>query len=158
MLCLGLRDAAYIFTKTLSPLMAEMRSRGMRGLLYIDDMWTVGSSFEQCLYWETQVKDVFAEAGWVFKPGKRSGEPSQSQLYRFFGLVLDSRDLTFNILEDKLIQIEARAKEILRRKFNKVRILAGFVGFLQSVRHATGPIVSVMTRSLYFVINNASLI
>ena len=51
-LCLGLRDAAYIFTKTLSPLMAEMRSRGMRGLLYIDDMWTVGSSFEQCLYWE----------------------------------------------------------------------------------------------------------
>ena len=63
----------------------------------------------------------------MFKPGKRSGDPSQ--LCRFLGLLLDSRDLTFNIPEDKLIQIEARAKEILRRKFNKVRILAGFVVF-----------------------------
>ena len=48
-----------------------------------------------------------------------------------------------------------RANEILNRKFNKVRVLASFVGLLQSVRLATGPIVSVMTRSIYHLISNA---
>ena len=81
------------------------------------------------------------------------GDPSQ--VCRFLGLVLDSRDLTFNIPEDKLLKIESKAMEILKRKTNKVRILASFVGLLQSVRLATGPIVSVMTRSLYHSINQA---
>ena len=96
---------------------------------------------------------LFSKAGWVFKPGKRSGEPSQ--LCRFLGLVIDSRDLTFNIPEDKLESIQSKAGEMLKRKMNKVRIIASFVGLLQSVRLATGPIVSVMTRSLYYAINNA---
>ena len=152
-LCLGLRDAAFIFTKTISPLIAELRRRGCRGLIYIDDKWTAGSSFDECLYWENEVKDLFARAGWVFKPGKRSGNPSQ--VCRFLGLVLDSSDLTFNIPEDKLLKIESKSMEILKRKTNKVRILASFVGLLQSVRLATGPIVSVMTRSLYHSINQA---
>ena len=152
-LCLGLRDAAYIFTKTLSPLMAELRKKGARGLLYIDDGWTCGKSFEECLFWEDQTKDLFAKAGWVFKPGKRSGEPSQ--VCRFLGLDIDSRDLTFNIPEDKLQKIERKATELLKRKSLKVQALASFVGLLQSVRLATGPIVSIMTRSLYYLINGA---
>ena len=152
-LCLGLRDAAFIFTKTLAPLMAELRRQGMRGVIYIDDKLTVASSYELCLFWEKKVKDLFFRAGWVFKPGKRSGNPSQ--VCRFLGLDLDTRDLTFNIPMDKIENIEGRAKELLRRKFNKVRVLASFIGMLQSVRLATGPIVSVMTRSLYYLVNNA---
>ena len=121
-LCLGLRDAAFIFTKTLAPLMAELRRQGMRGVIYIDDKLTVASSYELCLFWEKKVKDLFFRAGWVFKPGKRSGNPSQ--VCRFLGLDLDTKDLTFNIPMDKIENIEGRAKELLRRKFNKVRVLA----------------------------------
>ena len=152
-LCLGLRDAAFIFTKTLSPLMAELRRRGARGTIYIDDNWTAGKTYEECLYWESQTKELFSKAGWVFKPGKRSGNPAQ--VCRFLGLDLDSRDLTFNIPEDKLQKIESKATELLKRKFNKVQSIASFVGLLQSVRLATGPIVSILTRSLYHLINCA---
>ena len=152
-LCLGLRDAAFIFTKTISPIMAKLRGDGMRGQIYIDDKLTSANSYDNCCKWELYVKDVFAKAGWIFKPGKRSGDPSQ--VCRFLGLEIDSRDMTFNIPEDKLIIIESKAREILRRKFNKVRILASFVGLLQSIRLASGPIVSVLTRSLYFTIDNA---
>ena len=152
-LCLGLRDAAFIFTKTLSPCMAELRRNGMRGLLYIDDKFTVAVTLALCLFWEQQVKALFNKAGWVFKPGKRSGEPSQ--VCRFLGLDIDSRDMTFNIPSDKLESIISRANEILKRRFNKVRNLASFVGLLQSVRLATGPIVSVMTRSVYYLITGA---
>ena len=152
-LCLGLRDAAFIFTKTIAPIMAKLRSDGMRGLVYIDDKLTSSNSYDNCCKWEQYVKNIFEKAGWTFKPGKRSGNPSQ--VCRFLGLEIDSRDMTFNIPEDKLIVIEEKAREILKRKFNKVRILASFVGLLQSIRKASGPIVSVMTRSLYFAINNA---
>ena len=152
-LCLGLRDAAFIFTKTIAPIMAKLRSEGMRGQIYIDDKLTAANSYDNCCKWEMYMKDIFARAGWIFKPGKRSGNPSQ--VCRFLGLEIDSRDMTFNIPEDKLIVIETKAKEIIKRKFNKVRILASFVGLLQSIRMASGPIVSVMTRSLYFTINNA---
>ena len=134
----------------LSPLMAELRRRGARGTIYIDDNWTAGKTYEECLYWESQTKELFSKAGWVFKPGKRSGNPAQ--VCRFLGLDLDSRDLTFNIPEDKLQKIESKATELLKRKFNKVQSIASFVGLLQSVRLATGPIVSILTRSLYHLI------
>ena len=108
--------------------MAELRRRGGRDCIYIDDKWTCGKTYDECLYWENQAKELFGKAGWVFKPGKRSGNPSQ--VCRFLGLDIDSRDLTFNIPEDKLQKIEARATELLKRKFNKVQSLASFVGLL----------------------------
>ena len=72
-LCLGLRDAAHIFTKVLKPLMGDLRKRGMRVLLYIDDKLSVGFDGPNCLYWFSQVRALFEEAGWVFKPSKSSG-------------------------------------------------------------------------------------
>ena len=152
-LCLGLRDAAYIFTKLLAPLFAQLRSEGWRGLVYIDDVWTLGSTFEDCIFWERRMKELLHEAGWVFKPSKRSGPPSR--ICKFLGLVINSSDLTFNIPEDKIRKIVSKAVEIKFLNFVKVRKLASFVGLLQSVRLATGPIVSIFTRSLYRSIKEA---
>ena len=76
-LCLGLRDAAFIFTKSIAPIMAYLRKDGLRGLCYIDDKFTLGNSFNNCLWWEIRVKQVFAKAGWIFKPGIRLGDLSQ---------------------------------------------------------------------------------
>ena len=100
-LCLGLRDAAFIFTKVLSPLVSELRKRGERGLIYIDDKLTLGASREECLYWEKETKILIEKAGLVFKPSKRSGDPAQ--VCKFLGLVIDTRDLTFNIPEEKIL-------------------------------------------------------
>ena len=123
-------------------------------LIYIDDKWTLGRTKQECEFWENEVKKLFSSAGWIFKPGKRSGDPAQ--VCRFLGLTIDSRDLTFNIPEDKIEKIERKASDLLGRKFNKVRKVASLVGLLQSVRRATGPIVSVFTRSLYTAIKAAA--
>ena len=152
-LCLGLRDAAFIFTKVLSPLVSELRKRGERGLIYIDDKLTLGASREECLYWEEETKALFEKAGLVFKPSKRSGDPAQ--VCKFLGLNIDTRDLTFNIPEEKILKIISRCKGLLSRKWLKVKQVASLVGLLHSVSRATGPIVSVLTRSLYSVVNSA---
>ena len=99
------------------------------------------------LVWFNQVRDLFEEAGWVFKPSKSSGFPSQYVV--FLGLGIDSRDMTFNIPDLKMTRVVHWAEELLHLDRVSVKSLAGFVGLLQSLSRATGPIVSVMTRSLY---------
>ena len=153
-LCLGLRDAAHLFTRLIRPIMADLRRRGMKGLIYIDDKWTVAASFQACLEMEVLVKEKFAACGWVFKPSKRSGDPSQ--VVRFLGLLVDSRDMTFSIPEDKIERIIQGCWRLLSGKWTKVRKVASLVGLLQSVRLATGPIVGVMTRSLNRTVDAAA--
>ena len=51
-LCLGLRDAAYIFTKSIAPIMGKLRLEGLRGIIYIDDKFTLGVTFDGCLWWD----------------------------------------------------------------------------------------------------------
>ena len=67
----------------------------------------------------------------------------------FLGLGVGSRDMTFNIPDLKMTRVVHWAEDLLQLDMVSVKSLAGFVGLLQSLRKATGPIVSVMTRSLY---------
>ena len=153
-LCLGIKDAAHLFTRLIKPIMAELRRRGYKGLIYIDDSLTVSDTFDSCLRREEEAKSLFKQGGWVFKPSKRSGDPSQ--VCRFLGLVIDTRDCTFNVPEEKLVKIEAGCKELLRSKKVKARRLAAVLGLLQSVRPATGPILSILTRSSYAAVQDAA--
>ena len=110
-------------------------------------------SLKDCLKAERRVIELFQECGWVFKAEKRSGEPAQ--VCRFLGLVIDSRDMTFNIPKDKIDKIQDMISEVRARSRVHVKALAKLVGMLQSVRLATGPIVAVLTRSLYHVVDEA---
>ena len=116
------------FTKVLKPLMGDLRKRGMRGLLYIDDKLTVGMDGPNCLFWFNQVWSLFEEAGLVFKPSKSFGLPSQYVV--FLGLGIDSRDITFNIPDPKISRVVPWAEELLQQREVPVRNLAGLVGLL----------------------------
>ena len=126
---------------------------GISFLLLADDHLTVDKSLQDCLEAERHVIKLFQECGWIFKAEKRSGEPAQ--VCKFLGLVIDSRDLTFNIPKDKIAKIQAVISEVQARGKVHVKAIAKLVGMLQSVRLATGPIVAVLTRSLYHVVDAA---
>ena len=63
-LALGLRDAAHIFTKIIKPIMGELRQKGFRCLIYIDDKLTINQGYLACLEQEQKEKELFEEAGW----------------------------------------------------------------------------------------------
>ena len=88
-----------------------------------------------------------------FKPSKSSGLPSQRVTY--LGLVIDSLKMEFEIPPAKLVRLLEGAKILLKARRFKVKALASWVGLLQSVRLAVGPLVSLMCRSLYDVIKSA---
>ena len=50
-LFLGIKDAVYIFTHLLQPVVQYMRKVGWRGSLYIDDLDTLAPTFVECQYW-----------------------------------------------------------------------------------------------------------
>ena len=156
-LVLGLKDACHIFSRLIAPLMSTLRKEGMRGSIYIDDALVTASTKELALRWEQRLINLFAEAGWVFKASKRSGEPAQ--VCRYLGLEIHSSDMCFQIPEDKLLHIMKLLTEVgkaMGKRRIKVKTLARLLGTLQAVRLATGPIVSVMTRSLYSAVDSAS--
>ena len=145
-LVLGLHNAAHIFT--------HLRREGIRCLIYIADFFLTARSKQLALEQDKRVFELFGNCGWMFKPAKRLGE--QLQVCKFLGLEVDSRDLTLNIQADKLEKIKSRLGLVKTQKACRVRDPARVVCTLQSVWLATGPIVSVMTWSLYVAVEKAA--
>ena len=152
-LVLGVRDAVHIFTRIIAPIMGELRKQSIRGQIYIDDLITADSTKEGAIEGEKKAKKLFEGCGWVFKEEKRSGEPSQE--VKYLGLVINSKEMTFNIPVEKQESIIGRIREIKGRRKVKVKAVARVIGTLQSVGRATGPIVRIMTRSLYKEVSRA---
>ena len=79
---LGIIDAAHIFTGLTSPLMSHVMLYGARSTIYIDDLLSLADSFELGV-----LQEFFLNGGWVFKPSKSSGPPSQR--VKYLGLIID---------------------------------------------------------------------
>ena len=139
-LVLGIIDATHIFTRLLSPILTRLRREGMRCLIYIDDLFLTAATKQLAIEHSKQAFVLFAKCGWTFN---RSG------------LNIDSKDLTFNIQDDKLNAISKKLKYLEKRDWVHVKLLAKVVGTLQSLRLATGPLIAVKTRSLYYIIATA---
>ena len=90
---LGIRDAAHIFTALTSPLMAHLACQGCRCQIYIDDLLAFAASLLEGLAQDRIIQEFFLRGGWVFKPEKSSGPPSQRVLY--LGLIIDSNSVKF---------------------------------------------------------------
>ena len=91
----------------------------------------------------------------MFKPEKSSGPPSQS--VRYLGIIINSVSMNFEIPKDKLEFILEEASFLLKTRFFHVNCIASWVGKLQSLRLAIGPIVSIMCRAIYNIIKLAYL-
>lgn len=150
---LGIRDAAHIFTALTSPLIGHLASEGHRCQIYIDDLIAFAASFSQGVIQDEAIQNWFLRGGWVFKPEKSSGPPSQR--VKYLGLIIDSVSMTFEIPTDKLEHLISFGSEILSMRRVGVKTLASWVGSLQACRLAIGPLVSIMCRSLYDDIKQA---
>ena len=96
---LGIVDAAYIFTKITKPIMASLRLEGKRSSIYIDDLFNSHQTEVGCAQQEVYIHNQFYKGGWVFKPEKSSGPPSQ--IVKYLGILINSITMSFEIPEDK---------------------------------------------------------
>ena len=66
-MALGLKDAAYIFTKLTKPLLGYFCGLGNRSILYIDDALNARQSFEGSQAQVVSMHTFFSSSCWFFK-------------------------------------------------------------------------------------------
>ena len=146
-LFLGISDAVFIFTAILKPIVVFLHSLGHKCSIYIDDIFSLGSSFIEALKTNEVVCDTLAKAGWIVKKEEKTG-PSQRLLY--LGLEICTVSMKFFIPQKKIEKILSKLKSFARgHPHAKIRDIASLLGLLMSCYKALGPVTRIMTRVNY---------
>ena len=145
-LFLGVADAVFIFTALLKPVRAYITNLGIRSLVYLDDVFTLGQSLEQAKENRDRAVDVLNKAGFIVSQLKAEGP---SNRIKYLGLDICSSQLAFFIPEQKVEKIKSEVSALLQTRRVKLRTMASFLGFLQSCSRALGPMVRMRTRQCY---------
>ena len=149
----GLCTAPRVFTKFLRPVVAHLRSRGIRMLQYLDDSLFLNQTVSGSLHDRRYVQDLFEELGLRRKPSKGQWEPVQR--LQHLGILIDTAQGHFVVPPTKLQTVRGAASSLLRyakshRRWVSKRKLAKLVGTVLSLTVAM-PLARTVTRSLYDV-------
>ena len=131
----------------------DPRVRGMRVLPYVDDFLCLASTRKEALACRARVERVLRQLGLTRHPEKGYWEPCQR--LEHLGLEVDTEKGLFLVPPQKLRELERQAKAVLaiaagNRRLVRVRTLAAFVGYAQSVELAC-PAARFYLRALHDV-------
>lgn len=133
----GLSVAPRTFTKVLRPVVGYLRSRGIRCLIYLDDMLILSRTWAEAICNTQLALDLLTRLGFSVNIPKSSLEPATRAEY--LGFVVDSAEMMLFLPAKKLDKLCARIRATLnksaRHQLFSPRDLAALVGQL----HATHP-------------------
>jgi hypothetical protein len=147
----GLSTAPYIFTKFLRPLVKHWRSKGIFMVLYLDDGWIRGSSYEECKYASEEVKADLIAAGLVPNIDKSVWEPTQ--VIDWLGMIWDAKQGAIAVI-NRRVQNTLSCIEAVLQALPKVtaRSLASLAGKIISLYPVVGPISQMKSRFIHYEI------
>lgn len=126
----GLKSAPRIFTKCTKPVMSALRSRGHRGIIYIDDSLWMAKTAQAVKETGSTVVNIFQQAGFQINEKKSSLQPTQ--LITFLGYVIDTVQMTVSLPREKVQQILKEIQNLLLQIQPKIRSVAHVIGLLVS--------------------------
>ncbi|XP_044147245.1 uncharacterized protein LOC122935540 [Bufo gargarizans] len=133
----GLSSAPWCFTKLLRPVMAWLRCRGVRLIVYLDDilvMHQCQSTLLQHLQWTSQ---LLTDLGFLLNPEKSILTPSRQM--EFLGFTVDSVSESLSLPMAKLRAIRKELRHALAATSLSLRHLARIIGLLASSIQAVFP-------------------
>jgi hypothetical protein len=137
----GYRDAPRTFTRLMRVIAKEARSRGIRMVVYMDDILLMSRSQQESIEDRDNLLQLLADFGLTISQKKCVLTPSQQM--EFLGVVVDSITMTLSLSTEKLTKLAARARKMRLRasegKRTAVRPLQKLVGHLQSVSDCVLP-------------------
>ena len=109
---------------------------GARSTIYIDDLLFLSDLFDLGVLQDKLIQEIFLKRGWVFKPSKSWGPPSQR--VRYLDLIIDFQSMKFCIPSDELERLIQSGSFLLTNRKSFLKSLASWVGLLKSCRLAIG--------------------
>lgn len=127
-LCLlfGLSSAPWAFTKILRVVVAFLRRRGIRLVIYLDDILLIGTTREETSLAVQQVKDLLESLGFIISATNSIQIPTQSLEY--LGLVIDTLSMRFSLSDRKRAHILRLSRAALDANSVSLRQLATLLG------------------------------
>jgi hypothetical protein len=122
----GLCSAPRVFTKILKPVVAFLRERGIRLVIYLDDVLIMASSKDLVLQHLHLVIGLFTSLGFLVNAEKSVFLPSQE--IEFLGVIIDSVSLSFSLPPGKVVKVTHMCEKALRADKISLRHLASIMG------------------------------
>ena len=153
----GINSAAYIFTKTLRPVVKHWRSKGIKCIMYLDDGICGCSSFQKAVEISQIIQYDLKKLGFLLAQEKCSWEPSQEVIW--LGLLFNTKTGTVKITYNRIEKFLCTASVLITNVSNgylsfPVRKLASIAGQIQSFKGAIGYEVSLRSRYMLHCINS----
>lgn len=141
----GLNEAVSIVSRLCQPLKSLIRTFGFKFGLYIDDGILVSQCRNHVLPTFNLILSLYQSAGWRINHDKTSTSPSQ--MIKYLGLLIDSKESRFFVPEDKLTNITQQINNLCVSSHVKARELAGILGQIAFISRACGLICKILTRA-----------
>jgi hypothetical protein len=122
----GLSSAPWAFTKLLKPLVAFFRERGIRLVIYLDDILILGSSKEKLTEDVGLVRSVLESVGFIVNEEKSSCEPSQN--IEFLGLIVDTIAMSLSLPQPKVKSVITSCRKLISLSKPSLREIASVMG------------------------------
>ena len=133
----GLASAPQTFTKLLRPLLALLRSQGLRMVVYLDDILLMASSEELIGQHLTLLVFWLEELGFIINKDKSVMEPGHQ--IEFLGLTVNSNTMSLSVPQDKIAKVQKECRHMLNRGVASARELSHLIGLLSSLIWAVLP-------------------
>ena len=133
----GLATAPRVFTKLMKPVVGALRQRGIRLIIYLDDLLIMAETHDQALHHAASTLNLLEGLGFLVNYQKSQLLPSQK--IEFLGFLIDSNTMTLQLPVEKLRKIRKKCQELLAQTTVSVRELSKFLGLLTSSIQAIFP-------------------
>ena len=147
----GLSTACYLFTKLMRPLVRHWRGRGLKAIVYLDDGIVAINGERRAQEESILVRRELENAGFIINLEKSVWVPSQSM--EWLGFNIDLCKGEFSVPSNKLYSLKLQLHAVAEAQSVPARQLASVIGKIMSMSLALGPVTRLMTRNLYFVLN-----
>ena len=111
-----------VFTKVLKPTFSNLREIGYVSVVYVDDSYLQGETFEECLQNITETVRLLQSLGFTIHPEKSVLKPTQK--LTFLGFVLNSKTMTLALTDAKKEKIIKLGEGIINRQYITIKELA----------------------------------
>ena len=118
----GLNIAPRVFMKIMKPVVASLRSQGIRLIIYLDDILIIASSVETLNLHKKMAIDLLASLGFLINYKKSNLIPSQQIV--LLGMLIDSASMQFVLPQTKAVQIQKECRLLLNSTTSTIRHLS----------------------------------
>ena len=134
---MGLSSAPRTFTHVLKEPIRVLRSKGIRLVIYIDDILIMANTKEKAKAHTKSTVHLLKELGFLLKESKCDLVPKQEMV--FLGYTINSNNMTFSVPKEKVRAIRKEAKRVATRELTTPRKVAGFIGKIVAHSLALAP-------------------